>query len=190
MGLLRLRWSRNRDIVIMKYFDTPAGKFRILLNGEPTEFDVFYGKPVTFRTRNNDEIISTNSFVASISIANLAIYDVVSGVMEKPILYYSGCIAGMDSMMCHLPGCTFELSTPYTEDHEEEGTPRFLPYESFSFNPHGFALRIIDTPFKYTSSPMQREIAFLISWVFVEDAWSSQTTMLLQSIPSEDYHTT
>ena len=163
----------------MQYFDTPAGRFRILLNGEPTEFDVFYGKPVEFRTRNNKAITSTNCFIATFPTTNLSIYDIVSGVMEKPVLYYSGCIAGMDSMLCHLDDCTFELSAPYTYDYEDEDAPYFLPYESFSHNPHGFAFRIIDDPSKYTRSPLQREIQFLIAWVFAQDAWSSQTAMLL-----------
>ncbi len=48
----------------MQYFDTPAGKFRILLNGEPTDFDVFYGEPTEFRTQNNGTIISTNCYIA------------------------------------------------------------------------------------------------------------------------------
>ena len=163
----------------MQYFNTPVGKFRVLLNGEPTEFDVFYGKPTEFRTRSNEAIISTNCFVASFPTANLSIYDIVSGVIEKPVLYYSGCIAGMDSMMCHSDNCSFELSAPYSDDYRDKQGLPFLPYESYSYNPHGFAYRIVDTPSKFISSPLQREIQFFIAWVFAEDAWSSQTTMLL-----------
>ena len=164
----------------MMYFDTPVGRFRILLNGEPTEFDVYYGKPAHLRCSNGCEIITANSFIASICIKDCCVYDLISGGMEKPILYYSGCVAGMDSMMCHMDNCTFELSTPYTYDYEEDSSSRFLPYESYSFNPHGFALRIVDDPKKYSTSPLQREISFLIVWAFSDEpTWSSQVSTLL-----------
>ena len=163
----------------MQYFDTPAGKFRIFLNGEPADFDVFYGEPTEFRTQNNTTIISTNCYIAAFPIAKLSLYDIVSGVMEKPVMYYSGCVTGMDSMLCHLNNCTFELSAPYTGDYEDDDGQPFLPYESFSYNPHGFAYRIIDDPAKFTDSPLQREIQFFLAWVFAKDVWSSQATMLL-----------
>ena len=133
----------------MTHFDTPVGKFQILRNGEPTEFEVYYGEPAHFRCTNGCEIITTNSFVASISIKDCCVYDLISGVMETPILYYAGSVGGMDTMMCHRDNCTFELSTPYTYDYEDDPYSRFLPYESYSFDPHGFALRIVDDPSKY-----------------------------------------
>lgn len=164
----------------MTQFDTPAGRFRILLNGEPTEFILFQGKPVTFRTESNAEIFSTNSYVACIDITNLEIYDIVSGVLESHVLYYSGCIAGIESLMCHIHNCTFELSTPYTEDYEDDKNQRFLPYESYSYNGHGFAMRIVDRPCKFTESPMQKEIVFLIAWAYTDEkTWSSQATSLM-----------
>jgi len=163
----------------MQYFDTPVGKFRILLNGEPIDFDVFYGEPTEFKTKNGDTVISANCYIAVFPTANLSPCDIVSGVMEKPILYYSGCVAGMDSMLCHLNNCTFELSAPYTYDYEDENGEPYLPYESFSFNPHGFAYRITDNPTKFTISPLQREIQFFIAWVYAEDTWSSQVTVFM-----------
>ena len=164
----------------MMFLDTPVGEFRILLDGEPVEFDVYYGHPVHFRLANGDEIISANSYIASICIDDYRIYDIISGGLETPVLYYSGCIAGMDSMMCHLNNCSFELSTPYTAAYEDDPSNSFLPYESYSFNPHGFAFRITDDPKNYNSSPMQHEICFIIAWAFTDiPAWSSQSFDLL-----------
>lgn len=163
----------------MLFFDTPAGRFRILLNGEPTDFDICNAGPAEFRTRGNQAIISTNCYIAVFPTAALAPNDIVSGVLDRDVLYYSGCIAGMDSQLCHFDNCTFELSAPYTDDHEDENGKPFLPYESFSYDPHGFAYRIVDDPSKYTASPLQREIQFFIAWVYAKDAWSSQATVFL-----------
>lgn len=159
----------------MTRFDTPVGIFRILLKGEPTEFDLSQCDPVTFRTESNAEVITANSYVASIPIADLSRYDLVSGVLDSHILHYSGCIAGIESMMCHIDYCSFELSSIYSEDYEDDSDELFLPYESYSHNPHGFAMRIIDAPQKHNEYPLQKEIGFLIAWAYTEETtWSSQ----------------
>ena len=159
----------------MTCFTTPAGIFRILLNGEPAEFELVQGQPVVFRTVSNGEIITANSYIASIPISGFSRYDLVSGVLDTCVLQYSGCTAGIESMMYHNDYCTFELSTLYTEDYEDDPPNRFLPYESYSHNPHGFAMRMIDDPQKYMTYPLQKEIGFLIAWAYTDEAtWSTQ----------------
>ena len=99
---------------------------------------------------------------------------------RDPEVLYVGCVDNIESLMCHLDGCIFELNALYCEDDPDH---RLLPCESHSYNCHGFAMRIIDDPAKYTEIPMQQEIGFLLAWAFSEEKpYSSHATTLLKQL--------
>ena len=149
----------------VKCFDTPAGKFFILLNGEPIEFCV---EPGTYNTFYIDEkeLHPLGCYEVSLDISSLSAGDVVIFAYEFGNLAYDGGDEHTLNIVGEINGYIVGMGAIDTDDYESPTNDQenYFPFENYGKTKSGFEFHILDNPRKYIAHPMQRILNIPIVW--------------------------
>lgn len=107
----------------MKYIDTPAGKFQILLNGKPTEFEAQVHSPYTYHN-----IPITACYEVHLSCNALHIGDIIRVQFEYGNLTCDGGGENRINVVGCIGSYTVGIGAPDTLELTFNHTTHWLPY--------------------------------------------------------------
>lgn len=148
----------------MKYIDTPAGKFQILLNSTPTNFDATQYSPYTYHDNSGAAIPILACYQVSFNIQRLSVGDVIEAKFEHGTLKCDGGGEAMDNAVGYVGSYAVGIGAADTQYLEWDINQRQLPYENYGLENSGFTFHIVDDPQKYTARSIQQNISFIIAW--------------------------
>lgn len=154
----------------MKYINTPAGKFRILLNGKAADFEAKPYSPYTYHDRTGAAIPILACYQVWLNIENLSVGDVIVARYEHGTLENDGGGEGMDNAVGYVGTHVVGIGATDTEYRERDMDQRQLPYENCGIDSAGFLFRIVDDPEKYTAYSIQQNITFIVAWEALSNA--------------------
>lgn len=157
----------------MEYMDTPGGKFQILINGEPAEFEAMAFCPYPYIDDYGYAFTVSDCYRISLSVQDLAVGDRIEVRLSNAILRDDRCVG----RMYHAIGCVsgYAIGIGVTNTRYVQQTLRHvkLPYANAGFVQSGYALKIVREPGKYCRNPIQRSITVILVWesLIEEDAY-------------------
>ena len=148
----------------MKYIDTPAGKFRIFLNGIPVDFEAKPHSPYAYHDNSGTPIPILACYRVSLDILGLSVGDAIEAGFEHGTLRCDGGGEAMSNAVGCVGDYVIGIGATDTQYLERDINQRQLPYENSGLDDNGFTFHIVDSPQKYTVHPMQQRITFIIAW--------------------------
>lgn len=148
----------------MIYIDTPAGKFQILVNGNPTDFDAQPFESYAYFDESDSPTRITACYQVSLNIQDLSVGDIIEAKFEYGTLENDGGGEGMDNAVSYIGDYAVGIGATDTQYLEWDVNQRQLPYENYGLSGSGFTFHIVDDPKKYTAYPIQQKITFIIAW--------------------------
>ena len=148
----------------MIYIDTPAGKFQILVNGNPADFDVQPLKSYAYFDASDSPTPILACYQISLEINGLSVGDVIQAKFEYGTLKYDGGGEATDNAVGYIGDYAVGIGATDTQYLEWDVNQRQLPYENYGLSGSGFIFHIVDNPKNYTAYPIQQKITFIIAW--------------------------
>lgn len=148
----------------MKYIDTPAGKFQILLNGTPADFEAKLHSPYSYHDNAGAIIPILACYQVALNIHDLTVGDTIKAGFAHGTLKCDGGGEGMDNAVGYIGDYVIGIGATDTQYLEWDINQRQLPYENYGFQNAGFTFHIVDNPNKYTVHSIQETISFIIAW--------------------------
>lgn len=125
--------------MILKKFNTPAGFFKVLVNGYAIKFEIKEGTYDTYYN-NSIPLHPKGCYEVTIDVSNLKVGDVIICEYGKGNFSNDGGGEGMENIVGEVGNYTIGIGAPCTDE---------LDYFSFSNWCHtnrGFEFRIVDNP--------------------------------------------
>ena len=148
----------------MTHIDTPAGKFQILINGRPVDFEVQPLESYYYLTDAESPTPILACYKVSLESKGLSVGDIIEAKFEHGMLKYDGGGEAMDNAVGYVGDYAAGIGATDTQYLEWDANQRQLPYENYGFSGSGFIFHIVDDPQKYTARPIQQKITFIIAW--------------------------
>lgn len=145
-------------------FDTPAGFFKVLVNGIALEFEVKEGTYNTYYNNNDEPLHPLGCYEITIETRNLKIGDVIICEFEKGKFVNDGGGENKYNIVGEVGGYTIGMGATDTDDieygydysnnnlpDEINKTKYYLPYSNWGNTSRGYEFHIIDNPKLYKS---------------------------------------
>ena len=144
----------------MKYIDTPAGKFQIVINGTPAEFEAKLHSPYSYHDNSGTTIPILACYLVSLNILSLSPGDKIEAKFERGALKNDGGGEAMANAVGSIDDYVIGIGTTDTQ-YLEWNSNQQLPYKNAGLDDTGFTFLIVEDPQKYIA---HQTIHFIVAW--------------------------